>query len=131
MGADLLRGQQASGAAPAKRVQAARRRIYGRARPSVHGDNERRRREEAGVARGGAATRRGGSRERGRRRRGKNCWQGGSVDGGAARDDLWTSERGQRGKPPKWARGTASGRGRANMATGFHGMEKEKASGGF
>jgi len=53
MGADPLRGQQAAGAAPAKRVQAARRRIYGRARPSVHGDNERRRREEAGVARGG------------------------------------------------------------------------------
>ena len=59
MGADLLRGQQASGAAPAKRVQAARRRIYGRARPSVHGDNERRRREEAGAARGGGGRARG------------------------------------------------------------------------
>ena len=69
-------------------------------------------------------------------------------DGEEARRGVARARGVKRGmEPPKWARGRvsarvgtgvrgrespmASGGGGANMATGFHGMKEEKASGGF
>ena len=126
VGADPPRGQQGAGAAPAEE---------GTSGSSAH------LRQGAAICtwrQRAAAARGGGSSERRR-------WPRDGEEAGRGVARARGVKRGM--EPPKWARGRvsarvgtgvrgrespmASGGGGANMATGFHEMKEEKASGGF